>query len=56
MDKVVAIAVRVAFLFFGRIIFRARFFFIIFAESTTGFFFLAEAVKIVAGLECVVDD
>ena len=56
VDVVVAIAVRVAFLFFGRIIFRAHFFFIIFAESTTGFFFLAEAVKIVAGLECVVDD
>ena len=56
VDVVVAIAVRVAFLFFGRIISRAHFFFIIFAESTTGFFFLAEAVKIVAGLECVVDD
>jgi len=40
-DVVVAIVVRVAFLFFGRVIFRARFFFIIFAESTAGFFFLA---------------
>ena len=37
----------------ARVIFRARFFFIIFADSTTGFFFLAEALTVVAGLDFV---
>jgi len=56
VEVVVATSGLVAFVFFGRIIFRARFFSIIFVESTTGFFFVAEALSVVAGLEFVVDD
>ena len=47
VDVSMDVTVSMTFLFFGRVIlFRARLFLIIFAESTTGFFFLAEVLTV----------